>query len=47
MFRVMNNLLEDTPYSDQSGCVGITYNFIPHKSTTFGNFLSSKKYISF
>ena len=39
MFRAMETLLEYNPHSDQNGCIGVTYNFIPHKSTEFGNFL--------
>ena len=35
-------ILEYTPHTDQNGCVGFTHNFIPHKSTKFGNFLDFK-----
>ena len=47
MFRAIDNLLDYTPHSDQNGCVGITYNFIPHKSTKFGNFMDFKTFIYF
>ena len=45
MFRVRNNLLEYTPHSDQNVCVGVTYNFIPHRSTKFDNFMAFKTFI--
>ena len=45
MFMSRKNILEYTPHSDQNGCVGVTYNFIPHKSTKFGNFLDFKTFL--
>ena len=45
MFRSGKKLLDYTPHSDQNGCVGVTYNFIPHKSTKFGNFLDLKTFL--
>ena len=34
------------PIVTKNGCVGVTYNFISHKSTKFGNFLSLKTFLS-
>ena len=45
MFREGNNLLQNTTHGEKNGCVGVTYTFIPQKSTKFGNFLDFKTYI--
>ena len=42
-----HNLWEYTPHSDQNGCVGVTYKFIPHNCTNVGNFLDFKPSISY
>ena len=44
MFRATDKLLEYILHSDKYGCVGVTYNFISHKSTIFDKFLALKLY---
>ena len=39
-------VLDYTPHGDQNGCVEVTYNFMAHKGTKFGNFMVFKTSIS-
>ena len=38
--------MDYTVHIYQNGCVGVTYNFVPDKSTNSGNFLDFKTLIS-